>query len=331
MIKLSICIFTYNRAECLRQALNSIYSNFEQLSLDRGLVEVVVSDNCSNDATASVVGEFKKILPITYSVNVTNLGADANLRIAASLARGEYIWFMADDDALIDEALMRVIKFLQCNDDVSYIYYPRLLTDNNLNIIEGGQQPKGIGHDIIFENGKDLFCSLDGQMPGILFYVSSTKIKRSVWEGAVNRFPANIEGFGHARPILSAIIDNKCAILDKPGILCRLYNHRDMSSRIWFDNYISIILFANQLGFSDDLCRRLIRQLSRRYQSTFVLDKARGDRNDNILSAASRIGCQYIINPFSLWIFLSIFPVKLLRLLLPLYKLRKFLQKDYAR
>ena len=60
MTLLSICIPTYNRAEYLKKTLESIVWQRDFLSKD---VEVVISDNCSTDDTASVVAKFVEKYP----------------------------------------------------------------------------------------------------------------------------------------------------------------------------------------------------------------------------------------------------------------------------
>lgn len=82
----SICIPTYNRADCLRQTLDSVINQKEFLD---GRVEVVISDNASMDETESV-GELysKKHEGIFYYRNIQNI-ADKNFPIALSRAHGK--------------------------------------------------------------------------------------------------------------------------------------------------------------------------------------------------------------------------------------------------
>ena len=84
-IKLSLCIPTYNRAAFLSEALDSVI----QQATDE--VEIVISDNASNDGTAEMVTEYQGKFPrITYYRQPENLGFDRNMLRAVDLARGEY-------------------------------------------------------------------------------------------------------------------------------------------------------------------------------------------------------------------------------------------------
>jgi glycosyltransferase involved in cell wall biosynthesis len=59
--RLSICIPTYNRAAFLEKTLQSIVG--QTLFQNTNLVEVVVSDNCSTDGTASAAAVFQALFP----------------------------------------------------------------------------------------------------------------------------------------------------------------------------------------------------------------------------------------------------------------------------
>jgi glycosyltransferase involved in cell wall biosynthesis len=86
-------------------------------SIAPGLVEVLVSDNCSPDETPAVVeGAIKAGLPIQYIRNETNLGWALNFAQAYERARGKYILLMGDDDFLFDGALSLIVNLLTRDD-----------------------------------------------------------------------------------------------------------------------------------------------------------------------------------------------------------------------
>lgn len=117
---LSICIPTYNRAGWLR---SSLACGAPQVAAANGLVELVVSDNCSTDDTPRIVQEAQALGPIRYHRNETNIGGDRNVyRLVSELARGEYIWVMGDDDFLREGAVRRVVEALQRHPELDYFY-----------------------------------------------------------------------------------------------------------------------------------------------------------------------------------------------------------------
>lgn len=74
---LSICIPTYNHAELLKLLVSLV----PQLLLT-GSVEIVVSDNCSTDHTAEIVGAYHTIRMFTINATLSNRGGNANLVFA---------------------------------------------------------------------------------------------------------------------------------------------------------------------------------------------------------------------------------------------------------
>ena len=122
MMRLSICIPTYNRIRFLKELLPSVLGQ-----LDMGGVELVVSDNASTDGT----GDYLRTLNhpcLRWWTNDSNIGGDRNFLKCVSEARGEYVWLFGDDDIMPNDAVGRVVEFLRknkpallvsVNDDVS--------------------------------------------------------------------------------------------------------------------------------------------------------------------------------------------------------------------
>lgn len=96
---MSICIPTYNRVDKLNELLNFILNEFEKYS-DK--IEILVSDNASTDHTNELLKEKqKKKNKFIYWTNNTNLGLIGNLIKLAKEAKGQYIWYIGDDDILL--------------------------------------------------------------------------------------------------------------------------------------------------------------------------------------------------------------------------------------
>ncbi len=87
---LSICIPTYNRAPYLKELLDSIVCQFDDQEI-YNQVEVIISDNASEDNTTEVVAEYqKKYENIRYFRNKENVGAAKNGLILLNLPEGKY-------------------------------------------------------------------------------------------------------------------------------------------------------------------------------------------------------------------------------------------------
>ena len=94
---------TFNRAHRLRVALEALLPQADQL---RNKVEVIVSDNASDDDTHSVIDNFRERYAVGYSRNSSNLGPIRNtVRLATELASGRYVWVLGDDDLVAPTAV----------------------------------------------------------------------------------------------------------------------------------------------------------------------------------------------------------------------------------
>jgi len=120
-IKLSICIPTYNRAEYLPEAIESVLSQITPEIKD--LVEICISDNASTDNTAEIVKQFqeKNICKIVYNRNDKNIGADRNFLKVVEMANGEYCWWLGSDDALEDVILSKLLKIINDTNEEFYM------------------------------------------------------------------------------------------------------------------------------------------------------------------------------------------------------------------
>lgn len=111
-ILLSISIPTFNRSSYLSDTLEQIYSELLAcVSID---IEVLVSDNASQDDTALVIQSFiQKGLDIRYVQNFENIGSDANIAQCFNLALGEYVLILGDDDLFVGGALKNLLNVLR--------------------------------------------------------------------------------------------------------------------------------------------------------------------------------------------------------------------------
>lgn len=96
----SILIPTYNRANLLKRsiqsALNQTYEN----------IEIVISDNNSDDNTDKIVNSFTD-RRIKYFKNESNIGPILNWRNALVKSSGDYCILLCDDDYIIESNYIR--------------------------------------------------------------------------------------------------------------------------------------------------------------------------------------------------------------------------------
>ena len=118
-MKISICIPTYNRSKYLTNCLQSIALN---KNLSKIAYEVCISDNFSTDNTENIVRVAQKNIPIIYHKNASNIGRVQNYLKVVSMAKGDFVWLIGDDDLLLPNALSDLSKLLFDNPRVEFFY-----------------------------------------------------------------------------------------------------------------------------------------------------------------------------------------------------------------
>nr|HQV30344.1 methyltransferase domain-containing protein [Calditrichia bacterium] len=111
--------------ETLESALNQSYQN----------IEVVVCDDSDEEAVAAVVAEFRNDNRIRYVNNEGNIGGRANYLKVFSLAKGEYVKFLNDDDRLHPEAVARMAAILRDRPEIALVTSYRRLIDQDGNAL----------------------------------------------------------------------------------------------------------------------------------------------------------------------------------------------------
>lgn len=112
---LTIAIPTFNRAAYLELCLRQFLPDVDLF--DDGLVEVLVSDNCSADHTAATVEALREQgLNIRSIRNEQNIGSDANIAQCFNTAQGRYVQILGDDDLYLPGKLRHIISLLQQDD-----------------------------------------------------------------------------------------------------------------------------------------------------------------------------------------------------------------------
>jgi len=140
--KVSIIIPTYNRANYLEQAINSVLAQTFQD------YELVVLDNASTDNTSEVVRKFRDER-FQYIKNEINIGPINNFNKGLKVARGDFVIIFHDDDIMAPELVEEEVKILNENEDVVLVASNVELIDEKGKTIQN--KLLSIDQDIIFE------------------------------------------------------------------------------------------------------------------------------------------------------------------------------------
>jgi glycosyltransferase involved in cell wall biosynthesis len=100
----SIAMATYNGAKFLSRQLDSIYAQTYRP------LEVVVTDDCSDDETLTILEEYRSRHGLRVVSNPTRLGFMKNFEKAISLCSGEYIALSTQDDIWLPHKIERLVS-----------------------------------------------------------------------------------------------------------------------------------------------------------------------------------------------------------------------------
>lgn len=111
----TIGIPTYNRADiflrnALESAINQTYKN----------IEIIVSDNCSQDNTESLVKTYSNKC-IRYFRQSENIAANDNFNFCLEKANGKYFLLLHDDDLVDNDFIESCIQAIDGSEDVGII------------------------------------------------------------------------------------------------------------------------------------------------------------------------------------------------------------------
>lgn len=214
---LSICIPTYNGASSfLELVLNSIYEGIH----DRQDVEVIVSDNCSNDSTMFLLEKYKVHPNYRYYQNKENIGFNKNmLLLADKYANGKYCWIIGDDDVIEPTFIDLLINQLYIN-EYGYIslQHKFVTSDSVKNEIGNNQQYSFISSS--FEELIDRNCLRGNTLATFISdSVFLTEEFRRIPKGHVeNKFDTYYNVFPNATFLVEAFSKAKCAYVMTPAV-----------------------------------------------------------------------------------------------------------------
>ena len=102
----SILITTYNRTgffiKAIESALCQTYKN----------IEIIITDDSTNDETEKIVNAYKKRFKnIYYERNKHTLGQELNVRKCFDLSKGDYVNFLFDDDLFHPQKIEKMMNF----------------------------------------------------------------------------------------------------------------------------------------------------------------------------------------------------------------------------
>jgi abequosyltransferase len=238
MIKLSICIATYNRSNYLYQTLTCLHNQ-----LCSG-VEIIIVDGASTDDTNDVAQIFSsRSDSIHYYREEKNSGVDADYDKAVKYAHGEYCWLFSDDDLLINGAINYILSFINENYNLfivnSSIYNKNMDVKLLTSIIKNKVNQEYITEtDLVFK-----------KYVRYLSFIGAIIIKRVFWLSREREIYHGSE-FAHIAILFQYPPISNIKIIAKPLIMIR-YGNSQWASRgfeVWMNQWPSIINDLNSIS-----------------------------------------------------------------------------------
>ena len=173
-LKLSVIICTYNRANLLPEALDSVLSQKTDFDF-----EIIVGDDASTDGTRNLLNEYQRKHPdkIVLSLMETNSGIGANWATALMKAHGKYVAFLDDDDYWMDEKRMQImVDFLENHPEYDVLY------TNAVSLDEKTGKRRSISYPSPEEY--DAYKLWKGELPNI--QLNTLMVKKTLVEESIN-------------------------------------------------------------------------------------------------------------------------------------------------
>lgn len=173
-VLLSIIVPTLNRRDLLQITLDELLYQINQFNE----VELIVSDNASNDGTHLLFENGKyKDANLNYIKHNTQVDIDQSFARSADLAKGKYIVLFGDDDIAMPGYVNEVLRAIKENPTCAFVYVNRLICDQHLhfsNEIPHIDEVHGI-HIMDINN----FIRYFTHWPG---FVTSLVFSKKVWD-----------------------------------------------------------------------------------------------------------------------------------------------------
>ncbi len=238
---LTIAIPTYNRAHLLELSLSRI------LEASKGFekyVEIVISNNCSEDFTESVIKEAQKLYPIKYFINSENIGFNYNyIKLVDEYVTGRYCWVLGDDDFLYPNAIKEIINVLIKHQDLSFINLKfdfksieTLSLESESNCLKNDIQSiqitgrimtfnqlissEGVPGNLMFTFISSVIFKMD-----IMKTVDKSEIEKESWSSFYNCFP-------HSYFYAKIMKDKMAYVFDYP-LITAVVHDKEWNSKIW--------------------------------------------------------------------------------------------------
>lgn len=264
---LTICIPTFNRAGTLKSCLFMLCSQIEQRD---EVIDVVVCDNASEDATRQVVVELQEKWPfIKYFRNDQNIGMLRNIDRALRHADGQLCWLFGDDDITLPYALEKILDTvarIPSLESFAFGCTNSFVVDPDGNRFTSTSDLHCKLETTVFENGGEIFKHLDYHSVG---HISRLIVNRKAWIEWDYDDRKEFEVFSFVRVLIRMTKGRSTFYLEAP-----IVGGRNKHSVAYYANHLALA-FCVEFPEYDRLC---IDELGLSFKEMLPMMKARRHR-----------------------------------------------------
>lgn len=293
MTTLTIAIPTFERSGYLEESLKAIALSIQGFE-DR--VNVIISDNASQDDTKSVVEMYQsKYRWISmYHRNQENVVID-NFYIAGSLCESEYLWLLGDDDTITKDSIENILHEIDEGADAILLNYRQMDITLSHVLVNGAKHRVNKRRELFTKN--DILAEF-----GIhLGFISSLILRKEYMIHGKNIFDAYKDYyFPHVYAVYRGLPDHlKFIYLNDIHLNNRTGNYGEGADVVSYKGFVEgpNLMFKNllQYGYSVESTQRALEQVFTDYfrPAYSLLDCAMVLSKNEVLKAAflySKIG-----------------------------------------
>jgi abequosyltransferase len=268
---LTVAIPTWNRARYLELSLTQLHSELRNVA--PGVVEVIVSDNCSPDDTQAVVERaIGAGLPIRYIRNADNLGWALNFAQSFDLAQGHYVLLMGDDDLFIDGAVPLLLERLADRNYGVVCLRPYGFDDDFRR-----EHPGGDGRERVFHDPNEFLLATSRYFT----LTSACVVNKSLLAGVDSRQFCSTDLAAFHLVLRAALAGENNLYIEKYLIASKRQNSLSYEYAEVFVNQMWQIIDAHTAwGLTADTIRRLERDKMFSYYPFYLFDLRVSGRGD---------------------------------------------------
>lgn len=226
---LTVAIPSYNREKDLEINLRGLLPHAWEY---KDLVDVLVSDNASEDGTPELVQSFQEQYPgiLRYYRQEKGTTALSNFYFCAEHSESDYIILLGDDDLLVPYFFATIISLIRDNPEIAWIHFNYWTTGSSEELIGCNLRFPNIDLPFItfYERGGDM---LKDKISSSSF-MSANVFKKEVWDSGIETARnENYPGYNWYNVLLTGAICCKSIYYSLPLVIARSSSNGGYSTR----------------------------------------------------------------------------------------------------